>query len=267
MKIHQRSLPPSNGQRRLITPKSGKSETKWWEQATKQLTRTMALKIELPLYYWVVEEVLDSLENDTLLVFNPDDERAFECAFNKKEEYLVNHRATLPVKIREWLPVGCQSIVDLCAANFQAEKNPHLLGVYRNNAHQCLYPITGDTPPGPAALHCEVLLNLPSWLRRETKQGIDAFKLVIAHELVHAFDLMRFAVPAAMDWDEFWRKPLGEGCKCDLAHEQLEMTSLFIDDYDSMNELIQVQQFWPSAAPRWFKAYQKERESNSATGN
>jgi hypothetical protein len=234
-----------------------KPPTKWWERPTKRLTRTMALHIELPLYYWIVEEVLAALENDTLLVFHPDDEKAFECAFNEKEEYLVNHRATLPVKIREWLPVGCQSIVDLCSANYQQEKEVLVMGVYRNNAHQCLYPITGDIPPGPAALFCEILLRLPPWLRRETEESVDAFKFVIAHELIHAFDFMRFAVPAAMDWDEFWRKPLGEGCKCDSAHEQLEMVSLFIDDYDSMNELGQVKQFWPSNAAKWFKAFRR----------
>ena len=39
------------------------------------------------------------------------------------------------------------------------------------------------------------------------------------------------------------------------------MVSLFIDDYDSINELGQVKQFWPSNASKWFKAFTKVRES------
>ena len=226
-----------------------------WRSSRKSKTRRFALTIDVPLYYPVVEYVLDSIENDTLHVFHPDDERALQADFNRKGEQLVNKRATLPISIREWLCVGCQSI------EMGESEDPHCLAYFTCNAHEAIFPMDSLCAFGPAAFTGKIVLTNRCLPKNNSDTEAKAFAFVVAHELVHVFDTMRFVVPAIMDWKQFWGKVLNEGICCDLARGMLENKTLFLDDYGSRNELAMVKEYWPSKAKEWFDASRKGKGS------
>ena len=221
-----------------------------WRNSKNRIQRVFKLVIEVPLYYRLVENVLDTIENDTLMVFSPDDENALCEAVNADSEILVNKRATLPISIREWLPVGCQLIIRKNAT----KEEPHTLAYYHSNGADTLYPATGEEPPGPAAFYGRICLLDAAFPREESEQATDAFRFVLAHELVHVFDVMRIVVPAVMDWNVFWDKVLRQGTQCDLLNSALEHKRVFLDNYGTEHELAMVKEFWPSHAEKWFRA-------------
>jgi hypothetical protein len=63
-------------------------------------------------------------------------------------------RATLPISIREWLCVGCQSIND--AFRLDPGDSKACLAYYKHNSFQTIFPQRGQTPPGPAAFICGI---------------------------------------------------------------------------------------------------------------
>jgi len=222
-----------------------------WRNSEKSIRRRFALMIDVPIDYEIVEDVLDSIENDTLCVFHPDDERAFDDEFDSKGALLLNKRATLPVSIREWLCLGCQVI------KMENSENPKCLAFYQSNLYDAVLPHDSSPPLGPGAFTGHIGLCNRCLPKGNSKTELEAFAFVVAHELVHVFDAMRYVVPAFMDWDQFWKKALKEGTCCDRACWRLDDKRSFLDAYASPNEMAMVAEFWPSSAKRWFNACRK----------
>jgi len=219
---------------------------------TKTRERTFALKVHVPLYEELVWDVIDSLEKDRLAVFSPHDPDAMTL-FERFGAEELHGRASEIVSIREWLCVACQYIVTDDHAGPRDRTASDVLAAYRNNACDVLFPTHGGTPPGPEAFVGGIaLFNAMTTLA--VARGEDAFRCVVAHELVHVFDLMTLLVPAYMDWPAFWKNVLHEGSFCDDAAAKFGGMSTFIDDYGGSNELQRLKAFWPSHADRWFKA-------------
>jgi hypothetical protein len=78
---------------------------------SKFARRTFNLQIGLQMEHrqWT-HEVLDAIENDTVLVFDLDDDDALGSALDAQGREIINAGAKIPVSIREWLPVACQYI-------------------------------------------------------------------------------------------------------------------------------------------------------------
>jgi len=217
----------------------------------KRRQRTFGLTIEVPIFYRLVEHVISSIENDTLYVFRPDDEDALSDTYDQDGIMHVNKRADVPISIREWLCVGCQRILYGC----EDKPSDKCLAFYRCNGWQTLFPYDNRvTPLGPSAFIAEIHLLQESLPSSNSSKARGAFCFVVAHELVHAFDMMRFVVPAFQNWRTFWKRVLGEGSKCDLAQGMFHDKSLFLDTYGSGHELALIEEFWPSQAKQWFKA-------------
>ena len=77
-------------------------------------TKIRRFNLETSLLYlnltrWT-DEVIKSIENDDLLVFDPKDNDALRNEFDKDSAFLVLSGAKIPISIREWLCVGCQCI-------------------------------------------------------------------------------------------------------------------------------------------------------------
>ncbi len=218
---------------------------------TKTRERTFALKVHVPLYEELVWDVIDSLEKDRLAVFSPHDADAMK-QFERSGAEELDGRASEIVSIREWLCVACQYIVTDDHAGPRDRTASDVLAAYRNNACEVIFPRHGGMPLGPGAFVGGIALFAERMLA--TNRGEDAFRCVVAHELVHVFDLMTLLVPAYMDWPAFWKNVLHEGSCCDDAAAKVGGMSTFIDDYGGTNELQRLKAFWPSDADRWFKA-------------
>src|SRR5438309_5357792 len=109
--------------------------------ASKSARRTFKLQIgvQMPHRQWV-HDVLDAIENDTVLVFDPKDDEAVFPVLDAQEDEIINARAKIPVSIREWLPVACQFIYfDGQHLKFQ-DNNQEYFAVYSNNASEVLFP-------------------------------------------------------------------------------------------------------------------------------
>jgi len=229
---------------------------------TKTKTRRFELKLCLPFPTYICEqyakEVIESIEQDELLVFDPKDETALKEVTNKKGEILILDKAKMPVSIKEWLPVGCQYI--RYANSSVDELKEGRLAFYKTNAHQVLWPVYAEhKPEGPAALMGEIIISGPDTDFDDMTLYRDKFKCLIAHELVHVFEYMRFIVPAFMDWRNFWHIVVNDGSSADLLVSNLDMTNSPIDRYGTQLELACLQDYWPSQAQNWFDAFNRDK--------
>jgi hypothetical protein len=218
-------------------------------KSTKSVPRVFNIQIETPPQVQRVLEVIDSIENDKLMVFDAKDADALNQTPATDDSINLFEKATIPVSIKEWLCVSFQVIRWDVGDEF---KNPKHYAVYKQNAPDVIYPVgTIHVPPGPAAFFGEIIL------RSELLQFDDSDKLsfVVAHELTHAIDMLRMLVPATLDWPAFWENVLEEGSNCEMAQLHHHFQSVFVDDYGSQNELATVAQYWPSRAEKWFKAF------------
>lgn len=261
----------------IPTAPSYDPDIQWTRRLSTAAGEPMAFAREFKLFVAddifsdLVLDVLAKLENDVLHVFSPDDESAFvqgaevpqgtsreagsppsaSATENRQVQALnVSERARLPVSIREWLPVGCQWIgywpTDV--------ENVRTNAVFKSNADQVVFPFNSPhRPVGPVALQSQILLQPPC---REvlTERGDDAVRWIIAHELIHAFDLMRVVVPAVMDWNLFWNKALRQGDACLDARDLYDHQSLCLDVYGEAGEFLGVAEHWASHAEKWFVA-------------
>ena len=207
----------------------------------KTLRRTFLLSIDVPLYAPLVQDVIDTIENDELKVFRPDDEDALKTVFNRKGEILLNARATLPVSIREWLPVGCQLIRVHDGGRMPVGCPEDTLAYYQHNAPGCIFPGQIGAIAGPAAFFGWIIVLAKSLPQDDSPRSREAFQCIIAHELVHVFDIMRIVVPAVMDWRTFRRKALCEGCHDDMAASHYDDNARFIDPFQFSPALLQWQ--------------------------
>lgn len=225
------------------------------QRTSKSARRSFKFQIGLQMTHrqWV-REVLDAIENDTVLVFDPNDDEALCPVFDAEGREIVNARAKIPVSIREWLPAACQYIYfDENHSAFQNE-NQECFAVYSHNACEVLFPFAMwslmCSPIGPSAFIGKIVLNK----KIPQMESENWFKCAIAHEFVHCFDTMRFLVPAVMNWRSCWQHILQGGSANDVAQSMFHTTSLFIDDYGGQNELTMLKHYWPSSAEKWFNA-------------
>ena len=219
---------------------------------SKILRRKFSLRIELPPPHdkWA-HDVVDSIERDELMVIDPADEGAFRLS----EGEILGERAKIPISISEWLCVGCQVIRLHEESDSGMEGN--VLGHSANNLPAVLWGSSMAMPAGPAAYFGEIVIRNPSSVKEDQSKFFtspDAFRFLIAHELVHVFDAMRVLVPACMDWEAFWMNASHEGFMREEILEQYTWNAMSLDQYGDAGELNAVQQFWPSHAEKWFLA-------------
>ena len=208
-------------------------------------------------------EVIESIEKDELLVIDPKDQSALDEEVNSEGHIVVNAQARIPVSIREWLCVGCQSIK---FPSYYLEQEQGHSAWYSHNGAQVLWPSSAlyQVPEGPAAFIGEIFISRKFWnyVLSEKSLSEKRFKFMFAHELVHVFDVMRYAVPAFLDWNNFWVRVLGSGAYCENLCSKLNMVQLFIDSYGKLNECLSIKEFWPSQADEWFNALRKIMKNN-----
>jgi len=221
----------------------------------KTYKRKFQTHIDLRSYSRFAEEVISGIETDTINVFRPDDEHALDYVWDKDGAECIDARATLPVSIREWLPVVCQFIrLETACDKFDGE----WLAYYRSNAGEVLWPVQ-SAPAGPGALIAGIVVR-HEVLKHEDPEH-NCLKGLLAHELVHTFHAMRFVVPAFLNWRSFWRKVVSEGTCCDILASNAESRRLFLDRYGDENELAEIMGFWPSQGKKWFDAFYKVEET------
>lgn len=205
-----------------------------------------------------VNEVIESIETDTIQVYDPKDTSALDDVFNDQDDECLEGRLSLTVPLREWIPVGCQCVRWFSPLDMVQASRRGSLAWYENNAATVLWPI--DRLPmrvqGPAAFVGEIAINRQDWAFEE-----DKFKFVLAHELVHVFDMLKLLIPAFMDWRSFWKHALHEGDSCEDAARRYAESGTLIDDYGCASERQCIQQYWPSQAGRWFKAFRAQGRS------
>jgi hypothetical protein len=222
---------------------------------TRQFDRP-ALSVDTFTDQWA-QEVLAGIENDTLKVFSPSDDGALNDDLDESGAVVLEARATVPVSIKEWLPVACQFIRVETAAEERrlgSRRDKRVLAYYLTNACEVLWPEEIDEPAGPAALIAGIVLTNEFHRACLRKRGVVelGLKHVIAHELVHVFDAMRYVVPAFMDWEAFGDKMLADRTRCGLLISLLNEKGVFVDDYGKQNELAMIEAYWPSHARQWF---------------
>ena len=220
-------------------------------------------RLEIPRAEKWANEVIEGIENDELLVFDPKDKNALDEVRDQEGNVKFLDRARTPVSISEWLCVGCQHI--RFATRRQDRKEEGLLAYYQNNGAEVLWPWgLWSRPLGPSAFIGEIVIShsIRNMVRDDKSEAENKFKFIVAHELVHVFDRMRFIVPAFMDWDNFWRCVLQGGSNCEELMVRCQYVGLFVDSYGQKNELIRIEGYWPSQAKVWFDALRQEDEGD-----
>ncbi len=228
----------------------------------KSRKRTYRFDIFLPPLQAAAWDVVQSIERHTVRVCDPANDRAMDDVWSPEGAFLVDSDATLEVPLEDWLAVGCQRM-RWEEARDEPAMSDETLGLYSHNATAAFGgPYQESKPHGPSVFVGEVILPRRmqnaylehSQNRRDSAAITRAFQLVVAHELVHVFDVLKYIVPAFMDWPRFWRDVLGEGTRSDLFFGRLCIKSRFIDDYGGPNELASLRDWWPSRATDWWRA-------------
>jgi len=230
--------------------------------AAKTYRRRFRMHTDLDFYTRFAQDVIDGIETDTVKVFRPDDVDALANVQDADGAILLDARCTLPVRVREWLPVVCQFIRWESAYDRQAVGEGHekAMAYYRSNAGEVLWPEAFD-PAGPGALFAGAVLRREKCIDAGTKDEAaqcDRLRFVLAHEMVHAIHAMRYVVPAFINWRTFWRDVLNSGGCCDLLGSNHHCRTGFLDHYGTELELAEVLQFWPSHGKRWFDAFHEK---------
>ena len=263
------------------TTTSFPSEAGWPRRLETPLGTPVALRREFKLvvaescYRNLVLDVLNSIENDVIHVFSPEDENAFlqnsEAASASVVQeaaastgagasqnrvwgtVILDRRANIPVSIREWLPVACQWI-GLCPFK---DEQADSYGFYRSNTSGVILPIDAEVPPlGPVGFNGYIALNSAKCVTLAKERGEDAVRLVIAHELVHAIDMLRILVPAVQDWEAFWTRVLGQGTPSYSVADFFETPSEILDQYGTVDEYLRILAFWcKERTDAWWTAF------------
>lgn len=211
------------------------------------------LSIETPhdtyLDRWI-NEVIDSIEIKNLKVLDPGDKAASHSYYDEQGVEQLDGRCTLEVPLQEWLPVGCQCVRDY--HNVLDHFRDDGIAAYIDNARIVLCPIGPVRTEiiGPSAFVGEIVISPDV-----KKLSEDKFKCVIAHELVHVFDMMRLVVPAVIDWPKFKENVLEDGYACETIARRFANFQDFVDNYGQEDERQRLQEFWPSHADKWFDAF------------
>lgn len=226
----------------------------------KKLERVFDLKIDFGIHKQfapIVQDTIDLIENDVLQVYRPNDESAFDSIIKDGEEVMASH-ADYPISIREWLPCACQRIV------FSPYEQGKHLAAYCHNATVSLVPSDRTRfPPGPVGFSGEIrftqaVLDLIQEIAStDNDRAVDAFRCIVAHELVHVFHIMMILIPAFIDWDSFWEGPMGSGHNRDDAMRIYEAHAMTLDRYGSDDERDWIAAYWPTYADKWFDALRR----------
>lgn len=260
---------------------SDSSKVRWTRRLKTAPGRPVAFRREFKLvvedchFGELILDVLNSIENDALLVCSPEDECAFLPDYESTPADVVQNaganpevdgsrtpahgtevfgrRASIPVSIREWLPVACQWIGSCQLRDVE----DGVLAFYCSNAREAIFPCGEPVCPlGPVAFSGYIALDLWACLKVENERGKDAVRFVIAHELVHAIDMLRVLVPAVQDWEAFWEKALDQGDRAEAAAWFKRAQALILDQYETHTEYQSVVAFWgKERTDVWWKAY------------
>lgn len=224
---------------------------------TKKLERSFELAVDFGLHSQfavIARDALDLIEQDIIHVFRPDDPDCLRTIVSDGEE-VVAANASEPISVKEWLPLACQMI------SFDPRSNDAALACYAHNLHGALLPTEEvHRPPGPAGFSGEIRFTqsgidlIFALAKKNGEQAADAFRFIIAHELVHSIHLLKILVPAYRDWAAFWSGPLEEGRAGDDAAWVYQAHANVLDQYATDAERDCVAEFWPSHADRWFQA-------------
>lgn len=245
------------------------------------LKREFKLVVEDFHFGELILDVLNSIENDVLLVCSPADERAFLPDFETTpadvvqdadakpgadgsttrchETEVFGRRANTPISIRAWLPVACQWI-----GSFQFydedDEDKSVLACYTHNACDVIIPKESPARPlGPVGFSGYIALAPRRCLRLAHERGEDAIRFVIAHELVHAIDMLRILVPAVQDWETFWSQALNEGTRSDSTVWFFKAHAMILDQYQMAPEYLSLVAIWgKERTDVWWKAYTGE---------
>ncbi len=229
--------------------------------AVRYRKRTYQLEVCLPClwpldsYAW---NVINDIEHRTIQVIDPNDRDAHECLLDSDGAYLVDSDAKLTVPLEDWLAVGCQRI----RWERPGEDMPDdVVGTYSSNVDITFgTPYDESKPLGPSVFVGEIIL--PTKIQRAfnsyfeealPKNLVNAFQFILAHELVHVFDILKYLAAAFMNWRAFRRNILGEGGSTDLVYSRMSDKTMFIDNYGQQNELDRIRRCWPSRAEDWFQ--------------
>ena len=123
--------------------------------------RKFELSINIPPYNNLVDNVIDCLECDEILVFEPNDKEIFNCNPDDIEIlWYIKQKASLSVQIRDWLCIVCQSIRWMDKEWDYDSKNDLVYAFYKRNAFDVIFPMfdTG-TPMGPGAYIGQMIFN------------------------------------------------------------------------------------------------------------
>lgn len=265
----------------LPTTPSYSSEAGWPRQLETPFGAPVVFKREFKLvvpYSWfgkLVSDVLNTIENDVIHVFSPEDVSAFlsdeeaapatvaqeaaastgagGCETRGSDPVFLGRRANIPVSIREWLPVACQWIGCINLTDKHADD----YGIYSSNAFDVIFAPAGPVPIlGPAGLRGYIALNARKCPQLAKEKGEDAVRLVIAHELVHAIDMLPLLVPAVQDWETFWKKALDQGDRSSAAVFLNKTSDLILDQYETYSEYQKILAFWgKERTDAWWTAF------------
>ena len=225
----------------------------------RTLTRQFSLEVSgPPPLEQIVLDVLAKLERTKTGVYSSDDDRAF----GPGDDGHGQSGSTREVKILDWLSTACQVIrIEGVEESRHFNVSNQTVAWYRQNADETLFVSFAEhRPPGPAAFVGEVVLTqshaLPLLFARDQRSH-DALRFVLAHELVHVFEMLPFIVPAFENWDAFWNVALGSGCDSDEARRLRSVHAITLDDYGGDGELKAIEEYWPTCAKTWFNAFRR----------
>lgn len=231
--------------------------------ATRYRKRAFQLQVQLPCalrrpsaYAW---DVISSIEQKTIKIVDPHDSNVLDYSTDSDGAFLVDSNAILTVPLKEWLAVGCQRI--RWEREDQNEIKDNALGMFKANYEDVFGTQYGDREPlGPTVFVGEIVL--PREIReaffccsgkKELADLVHTFQFILAHELVHVFDALKYLVPAFKNWRAFWKNVFNQGCSIGAIYERLSDKAMFLDDYGHNNEFESIRYYWPSRADTWFQ--------------
>jgi hypothetical protein len=228
-----------------------------------KLERQFRLSIYIDGRYkdWI-EDVINNIEKETLRVFDAQKSGIFKnISFYSEIDRFLEEKAEVEIKIPEYLPLACQSIrffYEDSDKELEAEKEkyPNIPASYWSNIRETILSQRGSSSLSPSAFIGRIVLydDIMDVLPLTKKESENPFKYLIAHELIHAFNVMRFMVPAFMDWDSFYKNVLESGCDHWGAKQVLSRLDNVLDSYGTESELNELKKYWPSNAEKWFNA-------------
>lgn len=248
----RRNAAPVGANRARFRLRSGKIEG---TRAVKT-QRVFDLQVFLPPYDRVVADVLNALETDEIQVLQGYKD-SLKQVFSSAAEIHLQKARTQPASIRRWLTTGCQVIRwDVGEEFTDNDRKRGRIALYTTNAAEVLFPEgAGHRPVGPSAFLGSIIIDQQFFPPEMDEVGLNRLKCVIAHELTHVFDTLKYLVPAFVNWRKCWNDLLEAEGGVDPWREFHWAQGCFLDDYGTQNELSMIERYWPAEARVWFEAF------------